>query len=166
MTGAVGFGSLRFFYGGKYMGNNIRGMLQCLGNPVYGFPCYIVLAALAVCVSSWLGYKGAAGGLLFSLLLCFPAWEDWNTRLISDAWSLALLGLGLIWQPFDGRRLLFSYAVLAAFWLILYACKRGGAGMGMWDFRQRLPAGLRRERLCCFSGFHRQREHFVCCRFI
>lgn len=112
------------------MGNNIRGMLQCLGNPVYGFPCYIVLAALAVCVSSWLGYKGAAGGLLFSLLLCFPAWEDWNTRLISDAWSLALLGLGLIWQPFDGRRLLFSYAVLAAFWLILYACKRGGAGMG------------------------------------
>ena len=97
------------------MGNNIRGMLQCLGNPVYGFPCYIVLAALAVCVSSWLGYKGAAGGLLFSLLLCFPAWEDWNTRLISDAWSLALLGLGLIWQPFDGRRLLFSYAVLAAF---------------------------------------------------
>ena len=97
---------------------------------MYGFPCYIVLAALAVCVSSWLGYKGAAGGLLFSLLLCFPAWEDWNTRLISDAWSLALLGLGLIWQPFDGRRLLFSYAVLAAFWLILYACKRGGAGMG------------------------------------
>lgn len=70
------------------MGNNIRGMLQCLGNPVYGFPCYIVLAALAVCVSSWLGYKGAAGGLLF------------------------------------------SYVVLAAFWLILYACKRGGAGMG------------------------------------
>lgn len=130
MTGAVGFGSLRFFYGGKYMGNNIRGMLQCLGNPVYGFPCYIVLAALAVCVSSWLGYKGAAGGLLFSLLLCFPAWEDWNTRLISDAWSLALLGLGPIWQPFDWRRLLFSYAVLAAFWLILYACKRGGAGMG------------------------------------
>ena len=45
------------------MGNNIRGMLQCLGNPVYGFPCYIVLAALAVCVSSWLGYKGVAGGL-------------------------------------------------------------------------------------------------------
>ena len=43
------------------MGNNIRGMLQCLGNPVYGFPCYIVLAALAVCVSSWLGYKGGSG---------------------------------------------------------------------------------------------------------
>lgn len=40
------------------------------------------------------------------------------------------------------------------------------AVFGMWDFRQRLPAGLRRERLCCFSGFHRQRGHFVCCRFI
>mgnify|MGYP006992970742 CR=1 FL=1 len=84
------------------MGNNIRGMLQCLGNPVYGFPCYIVLAALAVCVSSWLGYKGAAGGLLFSLLLCFPAWGGLRTsRLI----------IRVAWQPGPGWGLAYLAAV-------------------------------------------------------
>lgn len=71
------------------MGNNIRGMLQCLGNPVYGFPCYIVLAALAVCVSSWLGYKGAAGGLLFSCMggLEYPAYIRCLEPGPAGAWS-------------------------------------------------------------------------------
>ncbi len=62
MTGAVGFGSLRFFYGGKYMGNNIRGNvynaweIRCTG-----FPCYYSSGRTGGMCEQLAGYKGAAG---------------------------------------------------------------------------------------------------------
>lgn len=90
--------------------------------PHTGLVLYGILSAAGLLLTRLAGGPQDPFLWLFPLLLLFPAAEDWNTWMISDAWSYAVVALGFVHGMLPFRQFLMSYMILIIFFGIINIC--------------------------------------------